>query len=60
MIKDNMTEDDTFNALRRIPFEQMYYMYIARFRGGSEAPDFYEQHGWTWDEFRIEYHKRKK
>jgi hypothetical protein len=57
LLKDIMTEDDTFNALRRISFSQLYAMWLdSPFR--LAAHHFYEQHGWTYDEFYNEYYKR--
>jgi hypothetical protein len=58
-IKDIMTEDNTFNALKRTPLNQMYDLWRggARFSGFA-PPKFYEQHGWTHAEFWAEYNKR--
>jgi hypothetical protein len=51
-----MTEDDTFNVLRRIPYEQMHDLWYAELWLAQD--NFYTQYGWTHEEFRIEYYKR--
>jgi hypothetical protein len=58
MIKDVMTEADTFKALKRTPFEQMHDLWLARLFSDSEPVVLYDQHGWTSGEFWIEYYKR--
>ena len=59
--KNHMTEEDTFIKLRRIPYSEMYRIYIAWFFNAREAKDvtrfhhnmdkLLEEHGWTRDEF---------
>jgi hypothetical protein len=60
-MKTILTETDTFNALKRIPFRQMHTLWRARalangYPGGHPA-NFYTQHGWTdmefWDTYRA-------
>jgi hypothetical protein len=53
-----MTEAETFNALKRIPFKQMYDLWQDAGRPRASA-EFYEQHGWTYAEFWDEYYKRQ-
>jgi hypothetical protein len=53
-----MTEADTFNALKHIPFNQMYDLWKDAPAPWS-ADIFYTQYGWTQKEFWNEYHKRK-
>lgn len=47
-----MNEDDTFNALRRIPFSELEKLAKIK-KYGSEASwhEFFESHNWTWQEY---------
>jgi hypothetical protein len=53
-----MTEADTFNALKRIPFKQMYAIWHTT-PFGANWQNFYEQYGWTHYEFWDECDKRE-
>ena len=45
-----MTEDDTFNALKRTSFDYLYEIWTTR---KIDSPrDFVKSHGWDFDEFR--------
>ena len=49
-----MTEDDTFNALRKPSVHVMYNLWMAcpiLDWGCKEAFDFFKTHGWTRDTF---------
>jgi len=54
-----MTEDDTFNRLRRIPFLQMFNIWAAS--PLTPTTEGYENifitHGWTWNEYITEHHR---
>jgi hypothetical protein len=52
-----MTEDDTFNALKRIPFKQLYAIWQDT-PAGQDSASIVEQYGWTKAEFCNEYYKR--
>jgi hypothetical protein len=52
-----MTEADTYNALKRIPFKQMYDLWQDAW-WLEHAVEFYTQYGWTHAEFWAEYNKR--
>lgn len=59
--KNHMTEEDTFIRLRRIPYEEMYEIYLQWFFANREAKtlDVYygelrvllEPYGWTLEQF---------
>jgi hypothetical protein len=51
-----MTEADTYTALKRIPYEQMRALWRAEHWFAED--NFFEQQGWTYDEFRAESTKR--
>jgi hypothetical protein len=54
-----MTEANTFNALKRTPFKQMYDLWHTT-PFGSNWHKFFEQYGWTYAEFYNELNKRLK
>jgi hypothetical protein len=54
-IKENMTEADTFNVLKRAPFKQMHDLWFAGLK--IQPDEFYTQHGWTKLEFNREWKK---
>jgi hypothetical protein len=57
--KEKMNEDDTYNALKRIPFKQMYAIWKDAAPPWTTTVDFYyEKYGWTWDGFHDEWNKR--
>jgi hypothetical protein len=67
-IKDNMTEDNTFNALRKSSFEVVYGAWCIAPDDSDNSDDeldyselaaIIEKHGWTYDEFWAEYYKRQ-
>lgn len=45
-----MTEDDTFNRLRRPPAQEMWDMYRDSVCDIKDIDDFFIKHGWTYDE----------
>jgi hypothetical protein len=57
-IKEKMNEADTFNALKRIPYNQIYAIWKDTLFGNNWQI-FYTQYGWTYDEFWTEYTKRE-
>jgi hypothetical protein len=57
-IKDLMTEADTFNALRRISYDQLYTTWQT-VPIGTNWYNFCEQYNWTDIEFYTEYYKRQ-
>jgi hypothetical protein len=62
VIKDKMTEDDTFNALKRTPYTQIYAIWLTMTWDQTQLDldEFYIQHSWTRNEFYDEHHKRQK
>jgi hypothetical protein len=56
-----MTEDDTFNKLKRIPIEKMYKLLIysptAVFRNDDTFEEFLNQYHWTETEYTREFRK---
>jgi hypothetical protein len=52
-----MSQDNTFKALKRTPFKQMFAIWLDS--AGAASHNFYEQYGWTSNEFWIEYNKRR-
>ncbi len=52
-----MSEDETFEALKRIPFEKVRYA-ARNSEGVSEMIEIIERMGWTWDEYYDEYQIR--
>lgn len=53
-----MTEEDTFNILRRPPLDEMDRLYVEKYLEVKEhswnisvADEFLKQHGWTYEEF---------
>lgn len=62
----HMNEDDTFNALRRVSFEEMRRLVIRKNETNIPEEDYnrvmkelIEGHGWTIDEYDISLTKRK-
>lgn len=47
------TEDDTFDFLRRKPFNEMLEI-VEKTAVVDRTPEFYKTHGWTYHEFREE------
>jgi hypothetical protein len=54
-----MTEEDTFNTLRRSPFEVLYKDVILS-SSLREFSDVLTKHKWTADEYYVERHRRSK
>jgi hypothetical protein len=57
-----MTEDDTFNTLRRTPFEQVKEIIIEmnrRFQSIQEKTIVLEEHGWDINEYEDLLDQRK-
>lgn len=53
-----VSEDDTYKALRKIPYEEMkrlFYSNIVSIAKNDPSDEeyykWYEQYGWTYDEF---------
>jgi len=58
-----MTEDDTFNTLRRIPFSQMIREWSDIESIEPRSPEclkFFEDRGWNWDDYMEIYHKKEE
>lgn len=58
----NMTEDDTFNKLRKVPFNDIKNMYLNYDFDSANCSinqliELIEQKGWTWNEFCSEWNK---
>ena len=51
-----MNKENTFNLLKKLPFEKIYEEYINY--PGYTPYKWFEERGWTWGEFRNERHKR--
>jgi hypothetical protein len=58
VIKENMTEADTFNALRKSPFEVLYNEWVTMPDDSDSDTPIINKHGWTYNEFCDEYYKR--
>jgi hypothetical protein len=57
-----MPEAYTFNVLKRSPFDVVWDEFILcpnRYYGNALTP-ILEKHGWSKNEFQIEYYKRQK
>jgi hypothetical protein len=56
------TEEDTFIALRRIPFSQMIRIWSddAMMSDNPNREQFFNQYGWTWDEYMEIYNVKKE
>ncbi len=51
-----MTEDDTFNALRRTPFLEMYEILLKNSDKMSLNNPVLKKHGWTREEYnKVKY-----
>lgn len=58
-----MNEDDTFNKLRRTPYDELarlYCLWVWSFvhHGAGRMEHFLEQHNWTLDELVKEQDRR--
>jgi len=54
-----MTEEDTFNKLKRIPFHKMYNIYVSDDNANLFKPDaseytkkLFERYGWTVEDYK--------
>lgn len=52
-----MTENDTFNVLKRIPYEDIDTLWMTTLHG--DFVRFLIDNGWTWTEFVKEWNKTK-
>lgn len=58
VIRDSiMTEEDTFKALCREPFLQLYYKWVNPVHDWDAA---LASSGWIWKDFYAEYERRKE
>ena len=61
-----MTEDDTFNTLRRIPWNQMYDLWMqsditpGRSDNDPKVNKFFKSYGWTYEAYLNHGHWRNK
>lgn len=55
-----MTEDDTFNRLRRIPFREMFRIWAASPMTASTEGfrELFKEHGWVWEDY-LELHYKE-
>ena len=60
LISSKMTEEDTFNRLRRIPFLKMFDIWAASPMTASTEGfrELFKEHGWVWEDY-IEVHYRE-
>ncbi len=49
-----MNEEDTFNRLRRIPFQEMLNIYLMDITLTSGMDNQFKEYGWTFSEFLTE------
>jgi len=51
-----MSEDDTFNKLKRIPFKDMKELWVRREVevGRTSFNKFFQKYGWTYKDFSEE------
>jgi hypothetical protein len=56
-----MTEDDTFNALKRSTFDVVHNEWVDIYRTDADVSldTILKKNGWTRNEFHIEYEKRQ-
>jgi hypothetical protein len=58
-IKDMITEDNTFNALKRSTYEVIYNeVMLCPVWSADALTPIINKHGWAYDEFRNEWNKR--
>ena len=55
-----MTEDDTFNALKRTPFNEVLEKYLQLENDAEEIACFLIDHNWNWHDWSIAYNNYVK
>ncbi len=54
-----MTEDDTFMALKKLPYDQLNRLFFnTDYMQRDERDAWLKSYGWTREEFRAELHRK--